>query len=74
MQYCPKLVDDDEDMVVEEILDTMVLIVIIHQILKKGKSHCTTRNGIIPRQNKKMGSVYKINLLRTMKIIVRDVV
>ena len=48
-------------------------IVIIHQILRKGKSHCTTRSRIILRQNKKMGSVYKINLLRTMRIIVIDV-
>ena len=30
--------DDDEDMIMEEILDTMVLIVIIHQILKKRKA------------------------------------
>ena len=35
IQYRPKLLDVDEDMVVEEIPDTMVLIVIIHQILKK---------------------------------------
>ena len=66
--------DEDKDMVVEEILDTMVLIVIIHQNIRKEKPHCTTRNGIIPRQNKKMGSVYKINLLRTMRIIIIDVV
>ena len=57
--------DVDEDVVVEEILDTMVFIIIIH---------CTTRSGIILRQNKKMGSVYKINLLRTMRIIVIYVV
>ena len=78
MQYRSKLVDMDEDVVVivivEEIPDTMVLMVIIHQILIKGKPHCTTRSGIILMQNKKMGSVYKINLLRTMKIIVIDVV
>ena len=39
MQYRPKLVDEDEDMVVviEEIPNTMVLMVIIHQILKKKK-------------------------------------
>ena len=78
MQYRPKLVDvdvdEDEDMVVEEIPGTMVLMVIIHQILRKGKSHCTIRSGIIPRQNKKMGSVYKINLLKTMRIIVIDVI
>ena len=45
-----------------------------HQILIKGKPHCTTKSRIILRQNKKMGSVYKINLLRTMRIIVIDVV
>ena len=79
MQYRPKLMDVDEDkdmdmvVVVEEIPDTMVLMVIIHQILIKGKPHCTTKSGIILRQNKKMGSVYKINLLRTMRIIVIDV-
>ena len=68
--------DEDEDMVVvvEEILDTMVLVVIIHLILKKGKPYCTTRSGTILRQNKKMGSVYKINLLRTVRIIVINVV
>ena len=70
-------VDEDEDVVVvvvmEEILDTMVLMVTI-QILRKRKPHCTTRSGIILRQNKKMRSVYKINLLRTMIIIVIDVV
>ena len=53
MQYCLKLVDDDEDVVVvvvmEEIPNTMVLIVIMHQILIKGKPHCTTRSGIILR-------------------------
>ena len=69
-------VDENKDMVmvVEEIPDTMVLIVIIHQILRKGKPHCTTKSGTILRQNKKMGSVYKISLLRTMRIIVIDVV
>ena len=41
-------------LVVEEIPDTMVLMIIIHQILKKGKRHCTIRSGIILRQNKKM--------------------
>ena len=57
MQYCLKLVDVDEDedldmvVVVEEIPDTMVLMVIIHQILIKGKSHYTTKSGIILRQN-----------------------
>ena len=49
----------------------MVLMVII---LRKWKPHCTTRSGTILRQNKKMGSAYKINLLRTMKIIVINVV
>ncbi|WJZ98367.1 hypothetical protein VitviT2T_016895 [Vitis vinifera] len=76
MQYHPKLVDVDEDededvvVVMEEIPDTIVLIVII---LRKRKPHCTTRSGTILRQYKKMGSVYKINLLRTMRIIVIDV-
>ena len=76
MQYRPKLVDvdEDKDVVVEEIPDTMVLVVIIHQILKKGKPHYTIMSGIILRQNKKMGSVYKINLLRTMRISVINVV
>ena len=64
----------DMVVVVEEIPDTMVLVVIIHQILIKGKSYYTTKSGIILRQNKKMESVYKINLLRTMRIIVIDVV
>ena len=69
-------VDEDEEMdiVVEGILDIMVIMVIIPQILIKGKLHCTTRSGIILRQNKKMGSVFKINLQRTMRIIVIDVV
>ena len=75
MQYRPKLVDVDEDedvvMVMEEIPNTMVLIIII---LRKGKPHCTTISGIILRQNKKMGNVYKINLLRPIRIIVIDVV
>ena len=78
MQYRSKLVDVDKDedvvVVVEEIPDTMVLMVIIHQILIKGKPHYTTKSGIILRQNMKMRSVYKINLLRTMRIIVIDVV
>ena len=43
-------------LVVEEIPDTMVLMIIIHQILRKGKPHCNTRSGTIPRQNKKMES------------------
>ena len=78
MQYHPKLVDVDENVivVVKEIPDTMVLIVII---LRKWKPHFTTRsgtiwNGTILRQNKKMGSVYTINLLRIMRIIVIAVV
>ena len=66
-------VDEDEDvvMVMEEIPNTMVLIIII---LRKGKPHCTTISGIILRQNKKIGNVYKINFLRTMRIIVIDVI
>ena len=47
MQYRPKLTnvgeDEDEDVVVEGIPDTMVIMIIIPQILKKGKPHCTTR-------------------------------
>ena len=78
MQYCLKLVDMDEDedvvVIVEEIPDTMALIVIIHQILKKEKPHCTTRSRTRLRQNKKMGSDYNINLLRIIRIIVIDVV
>ena len=76
MQYRLKLVDVDEDMVVvvEGIPNIMVIVVIIPQILIKGKLHCTTESGIILRQNKKMGSVYKINLPRTMRMIVINVV
>ena len=39
MQYCPKLMDMDEDVVVivEEIPNTIVFMATIHQILKKGK-------------------------------------
>ena len=57
-------VDEDEEMVMvmEGIPDIMVIMVIIPQIIVKGKLHCTTKSGIILRQNKKMGSVYKINL------------
>ena len=40
--------DEDVVVIVEEIPDTMVLMVIIHQILIKGKPHGTTRSGIIP--------------------------
>ena len=57
--------------VVEGILDTMELMVIILPI--KGKLQCTTRSGIIPRQNK-MRSMRKIRLPRTMRIHVMDVV
>ena len=78
MQYRLKLMDVDENedvvMVLEGILNTMVLVVIIPQILKKRKPRCITRSGEILRQNKKMWSVYKINLPRTMRIIVIDVV
>ena len=46
MQYRLKLMDVDENedvvMVLEGILNTMVLVVIIPQILKKRKSRCTT--------------------------------
>ena len=44
-------VDDDVVVVVavEGIFDTMVLMIVIIQIPKKGKPHGTTRSGIIPR-------------------------
>ena len=76
MQYRLKLVDVDEDVVVvvEGIPVTMVLMVIILQIFIKRKPHHTTRSRVIQRQNKKMGSVYKINIPRTMRMIVIDVV
>ena len=69
-------VDEDKDVVVvmEGILDTMVLMVVIPQILIKRKPHCTIKSGVILRQNKKMGSVDKINLPRIMGTIVIDVV
>ena len=57
--------------VMERILDTMELMVIILPI--KGKLQCTTRSGIISRQNK-MRSMRKIRLPRTMRIHVMDVV
>ena len=65
--------NEDENVVVEGIPNTMVLMVIIPQNLKKRKPHYTTRSGVL-RQNKKMGSVYKINLPRLMGIIVINVV
>ena len=78
MQYRPKLIDVDEDedviVVIEGIPNTMVLMVVNPQILIKRKPHYTTRSGVILRQNKKMGSVYKINLPRLMGIIVKNVV
>nr|CAN71694.1 hypothetical protein VITISV_005850 [Vitis vinifera] len=40
---------------VEGIPDIMVIMVIIPQILIKGKLHCTTKSGIILRQNKENG-------------------
>ena len=66
--------DLNEDMVMEEIFDTMELMIVIIQIPGKIKPSRTTRSGIIPRLNKKMGSIYKIHLPRPMKIIVIDVV
>ena len=60
-----------EVVVVEGILDTMELMVIILPI--KGKLQCTTRSGIIPRQNK-MRSMCRIHLLRAMRIHEIDVV
>ena len=78
MQYHFKLVDMNKDegvvMIVEGIPNTMVLMVVNPQILIKRKPHYTTRSGVILRQNKKMGSVYKINLPRTMRVIAIDVV
>ena len=78
MQYHFKLVDMNKDegvvMIVEGIPNTMVLMVVNPQILIKRKPRYTTRSGVILRQNKKMGSVYKINLLRTMRVIAIDVV
>ena len=52
-------VNENEEMVVvvEGIPNIMVIMVIIPQILIKGKLHYITRSGIILRQNKKMGSV-----------------
>ena len=66
--------DEDVVMIVEGIPNTMVLRVVNPQILIKRKPHYTTRSGVILRQNKKMGSVYKINLPRTMRVIAIDVV
>ena len=43
---------------------------ILFYFFYKKNSHGTTISGVILRQNKKMRSVYKINLLRTMRIIV----
>ena len=70
MQHRLKLMDVDEDededvvVVVEEIPDTMVLIIII---LRKWKPHCTTKsgtiqNGTILRQNETRQDVYKFIL------------
>ena len=46
MQYRPKLMDMDEDVVVivEEIPNTIVFMATIHQILKKGKPHRNHEN------------------------------
>ena len=78
MQHHFKLVDMNKDegvvMIVEGIPNTMVLMVVNPQILIKRKPHYTTRSGVILRQSKKMGSVYKINLPRTMRVIAIDVV
>ena len=41
-----------EDMVMKGILDTIVLMVIIPQILRKRKPQCTTKSGVILRQRK----------------------
>ena len=53
--------------IVEGILDTMEILPI------KGKLQCTTRSGIISRQNK-MRSMHRIRLPRAMRIHVIDVV
>ena len=44
-------VDENEDMVIimEGILNTMVSIIVIHQILKKRKPYWTTKSGVILR-------------------------
>ena len=59
-------VDKDKDvvavLVVEGIFDTMELMVVIIQIPRKGKPHATIKSGIIPRGNKKIGSINKIHL------------
>ena len=52
-------------------LDTMELMVIILPI--KGKLQCTTRSGIIPRQNK-MRSMHRIRLPKAMRIHAIDVI
>ena len=70
--------DENQDMdivvVVEGIPNITVLMVVIPQILIKRKPHCTTKSGVILRQNKKIGSINKINLLRTTRTIVIDMV
>ena len=68
--------DEDEDMVVvvEEILDTMVLVVIIHQILRKRKAsldHQKWNNTEVKQEN---GKCLQDKLLRTMRISVINVI
>ena len=62
MQYHPKLLDVDEEedivMVMEGIPNTMVLMVVIPQILrKKRKPHYSIKSGVILIQNKKIDVV-----------------
>lgn len=75
MQYHLKLVDMDKKMVmvVKGIPNAIVLMVVIPQIPKKVKSHCTTRSRVILRYHKEIGSGYEIDLPRTMRIITIDV-
>ena len=62
----------DEDVVaivvVEGIYATMVLMVIL-QIPRKVKPHCTTKRGIMSKYNKKMGSTYEMHFPRVTGII-----
>ena len=73
----PFLENEDEDMVVivKWVLDTMVLMVVIPQIpinnIYTALHHQKWSN---LTQNKKMGSVYRINLPKTMRVIAINVV
>ena len=67
MEYCSKIVDVDEDMVMEEIPNAKIIIAIILHIHRKGKPHFTTVSEVMVMQNKKMRRTYEINPLRFMK-------